>query len=70
MKAGLVASLLNLLIVGALLVDPKSHQLQPHALMWIGGNFGASIVLGLIGGLIAIGVHARNRRASTGTAAF
>lgn len=52
LKVGLVASLLNLLIVGALLVDPQSHQLQPKALMWIGGNFAASLVLGLIGGLI------------------
>lgn len=59
LKIGLVASLLNLLIVGALLVDPQSHHLQPHALMWIGGNFAASLILGLVGGVVGGGgVHA------------
>jgi hypothetical protein len=51
-KVGLVASLVNLLIVGSLLVDPQTHQLQPLALWWIIGNFAVTIVLAGAGGLM------------------
>lgn len=52
-KVGLVTSLVNLLIIGSLLIDPVTHQLHAAALWWIGGNFIITIALAAIGAVIA-----------------
>lgn len=52
LKVGGVVALLNFLIVGALLVDPKTKQLQPNAAWWIIGNVIGSAALGAVGGVI------------------
>ena len=59
LKVGLVASLLNLLIVGALLVDPQTHRLQAHAAQWIGGDFAASFLLAIAGAIIGVSASPR-----------
>jgi len=51
MKTGLVASLLNLLILGSLLGGPAPNRIVPSALWWIPGSFLVAALLGAIGGL-------------------
>jgi heme A synthase len=51
-KIGMVVAILNLLIAGAFLVDPQTHQVQSGAGWWIAGVFVASISLAAIGALI------------------
>lgn len=46
----LVASALNMLILGSLLTSSESHAVVPSALWWIPGSILASCLLGAIGG--------------------
>jgi cytochrome c oxidase assembly protein subunit 15 len=49
---GLVASIVNMLILGSLLMDPESNRLVPSALLWLPGSLVGGAVLGGIGGAI------------------
>jgi cytochrome c oxidase assembly protein subunit 15 len=49
---GLFSAMLNLLIMGSTLVDPQTHRLHEHALVWVGGMFAGSMALASFGGAV------------------
>ncbi len=52
MWVGLLAALLNLMVLGSLLSSPESNRVVPSAMWWVPGSFLVAAALGLIGGAI------------------
>lgn len=52
LETGVLASLLNLLILGSLLTGPDPNRVAPSALLWIPGSIVAGALLGTMGALI------------------
>ena len=50
---GLLASTVNLLILGSLLGDPSSPGILPSALLWLPGSLAAGALAGALGALLA-----------------
>ncbi len=50
---GMLASLINLLILGSLLRQPHSGQLVPEAWLWLPGSFAVGVALAVFGFLLA-----------------
>jgi cytochrome c oxidase assembly protein subunit 15 len=57
--AGVVASIVNMLILGSLLIDPESNRFVPSALLWLPGALLGGALLGAIGGTIGATMRGR-----------
>lgn len=66
---GLLAALLNLLILGSLLFDHESDTLVPSMLWWLPGSLIVSVVVCALGATVGQKIPAR-RRLDNGTGAF
>ncbi len=70
LAAGLVSSLINLLILGSLLGGARPNQVAPSALWWLPGSLVLGAALGALGAVAGAATRPQPARAPTWTSVF